>query len=258
MKSISIFFIASASYYDRLISIIGNTCSSLLSYNFSIIACEKGHQYNYFFNHATAQRWCSMLPSIYEGLRDNVQLITEASSLPSPATFSSSSSETWPQWLQPRELTFGDLSVLSKHHQALNCFLNTTDDFALICEDDVIFSQHSLHSIHKLAQGLTFDFIDIAGGDGLVTHKVDFVVDDRISLELKNNYATRTACCYLVSRRYAEYLVKVLSHPVFPIDWSMAYAFSLFPSKPLVYWLCNPLAEHGSSVGKVTSWRVTK
>ena len=98
----------------------------------------------------------------------------------------------------------------------------------------------------------SFDFVDIAGGDGLTTSNADVTINKSLQLEKKSNFATRTACCYLVSRRYAEKLSLVLRSPVFPIDWSMSFAFSLFIFS-LVYWVCNNLAEHGSSTGKVIS-----
>ena len=198
-----------------------------------------------------------MLPSIYPSLLDNIELLSR-SSIHLPRQLSSSFNlNSLPQWLHPRELSFGDLSVISKHHQALISFLKTDNDYCLICEDDVIFYEESLTTIHSLAQNLSFDFVDIAGGDGLHTRKADVIINGKLRLEKKVNFATRTACCYLVSRRYAEKLSAVLNSPVFPIDWSMSFAFSLFSSPPLVFWLSNKLADHGSSSGKVTSWRST-
>jgi len=258
MKTISIFFISSAPYYKRLIDIIDNNASDLLDYNFTIIASEIGHFYNYSFDDLTLHRWWKMIPVIYSGLRDNLKLLSDSSSSLLPPCFSGFIDyESVPQWLQPRELSFGDLSVISKHHQAIKSFLYSKDDFALICEDDVIFEPSSLRSLHKLAQGPPFDFIDIAGGDNLHTQNVDIVIDNTFELERKYNFATRTACCYLISRNYAEKLSRVLESPVFPIDWSLSFSFSLFSTPPLVYWLCQPLAEHGSSTGKVSSWRLS-
>lgn len=256
MKTISIFFVSSAPYYKRLVDIIENTSSELLNYNFTVIASELGHLYNYVFDDLTLQLWWKMLPTIYSGLRDNFQLLSRTSHHSLPPCFSDfHAHDIVPQWLHPRELSYGDLSVISKHHQAVKSFLLSTDDFALICEDDVIFEPSSLLSIHKLAQGPPFDFIDIAGGDDLYANKVDIIIDDSFQLERKYNCATRTACCYLISRRYAEKLSTVLDSPIFPIDWSLSFSFSLFTLPPLVYWLFNSLAEHGSSTGKVISWR---
>ena len=255
MKSTTIFFISSSSYYGRLASIIDNHSSGLLDFNFTVVASELGHIYNYTFDELNSSKWWKMLPSIYLGLRDNLQLLSPTSVIPPSFPLDLDDQKLLPKWLHPRKLSFGDLSVISKHHQALELFLHSSDDYALICEDDVIFAEASLKAIHDLAQGLCFDFIDIAGGDGLITKSVDLVVNDRFHLEQKFNLSTRTACCYLISRRYAEALTTVLQSPVFPIDWSMSFAFTLIPSNPLVYWLRNSLAEHGSSTGKVISWR---
>ena len=168
MKSVSLFFVASSSYYQRMVDIIASSGRELLSYNFTIIASEYGHLYNYAIDDLTNNRWWEMLPIIYSGLRDNLSLISPISSCSLPLCFSEfNDHDSIPQWLHPRELSFGDLSVISKHHQALKAFLRSTDDFALVCEDDVIFEPTSLRSIHQLAQSLTFDFIDIAGGDHL-------------------------------------------------------------------------------------------
>ena len=257
MKTISIYFIASACYSNRIVDIVTNHASDLFDYNFSIVASERGHLYDYSFDSSTITKWWSMLPSIYSSLLDNLALLDHSTShLPSQLT-RLCDLHSLPQWLHPRELSFGDLSVISKHHQALISFLRTSDDYCLICEDDVIFSDHTLSVIHDLAQSMIFDFVDIAGGDSLHTRNADVFVNESLKLETKSNFATRTACCYLVSRRYAEQLCLVLQSPIFPIDWSMSFAFSLFTVPPLVFWVCNNLAEHGSSTGKVTSWRLT-
>ncbi len=255
MKSISIFFVATASYSSRLSSIINNVNSGLLGYNFTTVSAERGFSYRYNFDESCAASWWAMLPSIYSSLRDNVIFL---GGLPSSLPVSISDVEDYaalPKWLHPRELSNGDLSVISKHHQALKIFLNSKDDYALICEDDVIFAESAVPNIFKLAQGLSFDFIDIAGGDGLSADNPDTFIDNLFRLERKVNFSTRTACCYLISRRYASFLCNVLSRPIFPIDWSMSFAFSLYSTPPLVYWLSTPLAQHGSSIGKVNSWR---
>ena len=257
MKTIGIYFIATARFSKRIVDIISNDKSLLFNYNFTIVSSERSHLYRYNFDSPTRSKWWSMLLSIYPSLRDNLNLLSpSASHLPKQLS-DSFDPQSLPQWLHPRELSFGDLSVISKHHQSLNSFLNTDDDFCLICEDDVIFYENSLSYIHELVQNLSFDFVDIAGGDGLNTSNADVIVSRNLQLEQKFNFATRTACCYLVSRRYAEKLSLVLNSPVFPIDWSMSFAFSLFSFTPLVFWLCNNLADHGSSSGKVTSWRLT-
>ena len=255
MKTIAIFFIASASYSKRIVDIVSNPTSCLFDFNFSIVSSERGHLYNYNFDSSIIGQWWTMLPSIYPSLLDNLELISHRPTILPRQIDRSHDLYSLPQWLHPRELSYGDLSVISKHHQALVSFLRSHDDYCLICEDDVIFSDNALSIIHDLVQNFSFDFVDIAGGDGLTTSNADVTINKSLQLEKKSNFATRTACCYLVSRRYAEKLSLVLRSPVFPIDWSMSFAFSLFTSSPLVYWVCNNLAEHGSSTGKVISWR---
>ena len=136
MKSISIFFVATASYSSRLSSIINNVNSGLLGYNFTIVSAERGFSYRYNFDDSCAASWWAMLPSIYSSLRENVIYL---GGLPSSLPVSISDVEDYaalPKWLHPRELSNGDLSVISKHHQALKNFLNSKDDYALICEDE--------------------------------------------------------------------------------------------------------------------------
>ena len=109
-------------------------------------------------------------------------------------------------------MSFGDLSVISKHHQALKLFLYSTDDYALICEDDVIFGDASLSAINDLAQGLSFDFIDIAGGDGLITKSVDLVVHDRFYLGANLIYQQGRHVITLSLEDMLKLLVQSFSH----------------------------------------------
>ena len=57
MKSTAIYFICSSSYYNRLSSIIGNHSSGLLDFNFTVVASELGHLYNYIFDEVTSSMW---------------------------------------------------------------------------------------------------------------------------------------------------------------------------------------------------------
>ena len=129
MKFLSIYIVTSASYSQRLCDIISNVGSNLLHHNFSVISRECGHLYDYQFNSEISSQWISMLPSIYQGLFDNLQLLGIPNDLTLSALKNVTSSYELPSWLRPRCLTFGDLSVISKHHQALKAFLKSTDDY---------------------------------------------------------------------------------------------------------------------------------
>jgi len=257
MKTLSIAIISCSVLSSRLVKIFNNNDSSLMDYDFKVYSREPTSlSMNYSFDDEIREQWLSYLPLIYQSLRDNMQLLDQSSSPSLPATYPLSQPfDNLPNWMLPRCLTEGDLSVISKHLRAVNDFLNSSDDYLLIMEDDVIISPQAIAQLHILIQELIFDFIDIAGGDGLLVLNHHLSILETFFLEQKINFATRTACAYILSRNSASKLSSILSNPVMPIDWSLSVALHSLHQCMGVYWLDGDFMVHGSSVGSVRSWR---
>ena len=257
MKSLAIAIITCSRYTNRLIHLLQDQDTSLMDHDFKIYSKEPSdYLITYEFNETTKNKWLNYLPLIYQSLRDNIILLDPNASSLLPIKYPANQPYIdLPTWLLPRCLTTGDLSVLSKHLKALNDFLQGSDDCLLIMEDDVIISSQGILNLHKLIQKLSFDFIDIAGGDGLLVQHHDVNILDTFFLENKKNLSTRTACAYLVSRNSAYQLMMILKNPVMPIDWSLSVSLHFISSRLGVYWLDGDFMTHGSSVGAVKSWR---
>ncbi|KZR70723.1 hypothetical protein PMIT1318_01863 [Prochlorococcus marinus str. MIT 1318] len=257
MKTLSIAIVSCSKFSSRLVNILSNNDTTLMDYDFKVYSREPtSFSFNYSYDELTRERWLSCLSIIYQSLKDNMQLLGQSDSFPLPEIFPDSQPmEQLPQWMLPRRLTLGDLSVISKHLRAVNDFLITSEDYLLIMEDDVILAPQAISQLNRLIQEHIFDFIDIAGGDGLKVHEHHLSLLDTFYLEEKTNCATRTACAYILSRNSASVVSTTLSSPVMPIDWSLSVALHSRNQRMGVYWLDGDIMVHGSSVGLVKSWR---
>ena len=246
-------------YVERLLSQIGQ--SSLLDFDFHVYSHE---DISYHDTYASLTQdyknkmWLSMLTRVAPGLRRNYQRLSP-SCQPSASYQNNDPSELiriYP-WMDYRELSFGDLSVCSKHKRAIDDFLLTNEEYLLVLEDDAIISENSMSVCQRLCNSTLFDYIDLAGGDGLTAQMPYTSLYPGFQAERIPDGATRTACAYLISRRAAKPISSDLSIPIMPIDWSISYSLSRLGSKGLAYWTVTPPFRHGSSDGIYTSWRDT-
>ena len=67
--------------------------------------------------------------------------------------------------------------------------------------------------------------------------------------------ATRTACCYVISREAASYIKEEIGNLVMPIDWAISVALTKMPENSKVFWSNTKLMVHGTSAGIYESWR---
>jgi hypothetical protein len=150
-------------------------------------------------------------------------------------------------WLRPSLLTPASVSIFLKHQEAWRRLAAGDAPFAILAEDDIVFRQRSGEYLSRLLQILPsdFDFIDIAGGCNLFPRAANECVNDfffRIDPP-----RDRTACCAIVSRKFARKLVDLKLPICLPIDWTLTYAFAR--TKAHVYWVEPTPFGHGSMMG---------
>ena len=249
-KSISLAIISYAPLWERTLHLISSP--SLRTRDLQIYAYEdESYISRYSYSQSIQDKWKQDIRYIQNGLLDNIDRINHNSSVSNSPKISNSDLS----WLQPRKLTNGDLSVLSKHWRALKTFLSSSNDYLIVFEDDVIIMDGSLEKISLSLENAYFDYLDLAGGDNILCNSQNTRKIAGLLVEEIFHKSTRTACAYLVSRRCAELLFLFLSYPVMPIDWAISRALNCPNEQIRVFWLAEKLFEHGSCSGKVKSWR---
>lgn len=155
-------------------------------------------------------------------------------------------------WLNPRELSLGEVSVLLKHHSALSMIANGSCSYGLIIEDDARLAPNTAsHFANAVSQFIEMrgDYLDLAGGCSLLPteHDLEYSYITRLAVA-----RTRTNAAYMVSRQLAQRLSNRFFPLVFPIDWHLQY---LFEKADRCFWSNQPVLIHGSEQGLVQSWR---
>jgi hypothetical protein len=96
-----------------------------------------------------------------------------------------------------------------------------------------------------------FDYIDIAGGCGMLPRANNAPVND--NFYRIDPPSTRTACCAILARKFATRITSP-SPPkcVLPVDWALNVFFSRFAAQ--VYWVEPTVFDHGSETKAYQSW----
>jgi len=158
-----------------------------------------------------------------------------------------------PNWMHPRPLGRGELSVILKHYYSLSRIAQGQDSHGLIAEDDIVLKTDSKKLFTKsLAELIECDgdYLDLAGGCKLRPSDLQ----GTRNITLVSPASTRTNACYIVSRRLAKLFVESYFPFVHPIDWHLLYLLSLHDVHKC-YWCNEEVFIHGSESGKFTSWR---
>lgn len=231
----------------RTLNLVGN--SDFCSNNFSIYSEEDPRfTQSYLYNELVRATWLEQLQSFKCSLIDNVYR--------AQGIFTSSqiSQDYSPSWMQPRKLSSGDLSVLSKHYNAIKDFLLSDANYLLVLEDDAILGGNFLSTVKSFISCTMFDFVDLAGGDGILCNPTRLHRYGGLLGEIVELRGTRTACGYLTGRTIALELLQSINNKIFPIDWALSYGLSLCSSAN-VLWVETDIIKHGSCVGTYRSWR---
>ncbi len=212
-------------------------------------------------SHIAPSLWSSRIDHIYDLLIQNA--ISASTKQPvnllPPIDYPCHTPKLRPSWLQPRQLSKGEVSVLLKHFYAIASISLGSEDYGIIFEDDVRIEDRNVDYIKELiASHMTkSDYIDLAGGSGL--HVAPPSPSNDLSASTYQLVAmhpprTRTNACYIVSRKMASLIVNTFFPLVFPIDWHIQWILSRVVDIEC-YWCEPPMIIHGSEAGTVVSWR---
>lgn len=157
-----------------------------------------------------------------------------------------------PQWMHPRSLSTGEISVLLKHYYAISRIAQGQHSYGLVAEDDLILHPLSKTLFHNSFQELRSedgDYLDLAGGCGL------FSDDAKLKyIALISPPSTRTNACYILSKRLAILIVERFFPVSTPIDWHLLYILNSLDTTRC-FWAKQECFIHGSENGAYQSWR---
>ena len=124
-----------------------------------------------------------------------------------------------------KKTNLGELGCYLSHLNVLKKFLNTQEDWALVCEDDIELDKDIIEIINSaLESGINFDLLRLSGGS-------DRTKEIGLPLKLKKiyknfflslNFGFKSGTgCYLINRHAAENIIKKINIMNLPIDHAM-------------------------------------
>ena len=124
--------------------------------------------------------------------------------------------------LHGKKTNLGELGCYFSHLNVLKKFLNTEEDWALVCEDDIELDEDIIEIINSaLESGINFDLLRLSGGSdrnkeiGLPLKLKKIYKDFFLSLNFGFKSGTG---CYLINRLAAENIIKKINIMNLPID----------------------------------------
>ena len=121
-----------------------------------------------------------------------------------------------------KKTNLGELGCYFSHLNVLEKFLNTEENWALVCEDDIEFNENINEIISRaINSGMHFDLLRLSGGSDRnkekgIPIKLQKIYKD-FYLSLNFGFKSGTGC-YLVNRYAAKNILKKLKKMSLPID----------------------------------------
>lgn len=232
--------------WDRTQQLISSPC--LRGRNI-LIASEEPNR-SYLPSHSYSDIWNSYIDDISEGLYFNASLLD--SRFPSQI----SPSSQYPAWMRPRSLRQTELSLYSKHIYLITNFLRTHSDFLLVMEDDLL-PPPSLHEDATLLVNRIYsDYYCLCGNGKLFVEHTPFNYFNlrHMTIGIAPPGISRTACCFMLSRRLAGYIIHgSIQHYIIPFDWMINLAMVRTNEKIHNLWVDGIGTVHGSAQGLLKS-----
>ena len=146
-----------------------------------------------------------------------------------------------------RQLRDSEISIYTKHFQALEDFSRSRNHYALILEDDIKVDLDDINTLRQILMAHEFDFCDICESPGLSVESGSLVKigNYECRLEKLKPPRTRNACSYIVNKKTAMQFLGEDYHYILPFDWSFSYFLIKYKLKTiwvdglLWSWLAN-------------------
>ncbi len=127
--------------------------------------------------------------------------------------------------LHGKKTNLGELGCYFSHLNVLRKFLDSDEDYALVCEDDIEFDENIKKIIESaLSSGINFDLLRLSGGSDRTKEKGMPVKLKKIHKEfyIALNFGFKSGTgCYLINRFAAKNLLEKMRVMCLPIDHAM-------------------------------------
>jgi GR25 family glycosyltransferase involved in LPS biosynthesis len=130
------------------------------------------------------------------------------------------------------EMTPIEVAISLSHLNVLQRFVNSCDDYAIVFEDDVEVRKNFVNSVNKIMAKLEdtpFDMLFLWNGNWMKTKsKMKKVADvtNNIQIMKENAHFNAGAVCYIITKKYAKYLLEKAFPIRNPID--LFYGYYMF------------------------------
>ena len=124
-----------------------------------------------------------------------------------------------------KRINIREVACYSSHLKALKLFLETQEEYALICEDDIEFDIQFLNVLEKsIRTPIKFDILRLSGSENKNKEKGNpiklYKIYEEFYLSLNLTYKP-IAACYLINRKAAKSVVKNLHIMDLPYDYAL-------------------------------------
>lgn len=144
-----------------------------------------------------------------------------------------------------RLLTNGEISCSIKHLEALKYISESSSDYAMVIEDDVIFDDNFLvetnNFIKSLPKNWDAAFIGEGCGDWFLRYKMSNAKKVFNEYFQPNHPASNTTECYIIKKSLAEKIYKSSIPFHLSSDWELGY--QLYAHQANVYWKYIPIIK---------------
>jgi hypothetical protein len=149
-------------------------------------------------------------------------------------------------WIAPTSRSVAEVSLFLKHIATWEKIAASDADFAVVAEDDIVFTDNSVPYLEALLASLPedFDYIDLVGGGPLLRPRLGNGVVNSYFFAIEPP-RDRTTCCAVIRKRFARSLIDIRPKICLPVDWTLTWVFTRLHSK--VYWVDPPVFGHGSA-----------
>ena len=137
----------------------------------------------------------------------------------------SSFNETRYKLLHGKRPNLGEIGCYLSHLKALELFIRTDENYALICEDDIEFLPNLRKIINNaLSSEINFDLLRLSGGSDKKRERGSPIklarIQDEYHLAINFTFKPGTGC-YLINKKGAKAVLKKLHKISLPIDHAL-------------------------------------